>query len=70
MHSNCPNPNYVSYNGWNSDLTGIRNYEQFPDTLKTYISEIEEYLGVPFTIISVGPQREQLVLKPTQEVVV
>ena len=69
MHSNCPTPNYVSYKGWNSDLTVIRSYEDFPDTLKTYISDIEKHLGVRFTIISVGPQREQLVLKPENEVV-
>lgn len=63
MAQNCPKPVYQSYTGWQTDLTGIRQYEAFPDTLKTYIQAIEDILEVPFSMISVGPGREQLVLR-------
>ena len=65
MVTDCPKPVYKPYKGWNTDLTSIRNYENFPSELQNYIQELEEILGIPFSIISVGPGREQLVLRPT-----
>ncbi|MCH2021519.1 MAG: adenylosuccinate synthase [Saprospiraceae bacterium] len=59
----CPEPIYKTYKGWKSDLTGVRKYEDFPAELQNYIQEIEVILGVPFSIISVGPGREQLVIR-------
>lgn len=65
MVTNCPKPVYKAYKGWKTDLTGIRNYGDFPNELQDYIQELEDILEVPFSIISVGPGREQLVLRPT-----
>jgi adenylosuccinate synthase len=65
MVTNCPKPVYKAYKGWNTDLTAIRNYEDFPSEFQNYIEELEEILAVPFSVISVGPGREQLVLRTT-----
>lgn len=63
LSNNCPAPIYKSYLGWQRDSTKICQYEDFPTPVQNYIEEIEEVLGVPFSIISVGPGRNQLVLK-------
>lgn len=64
MSNHCPTPVYQTYKGWKTDLTGVRTYADFPAPLQQYIQEMENYLQVPFTIISVGPGRDQLVLRP------
>lgn len=55
-------PVYKDLPGWNTDLTGIRTYGEFPPELKNYIRFIEEETGIPVTIVSVGPDREQTIL--------
>jgi len=65
MVTNCPKPVYKAYKGWKKDLTGLRKFEDFPNELQDYIQEMEAILETPFSIISVGPGREQLVLRPT-----
>lgn len=62
MVNNCPIPVYKKYKGWKTDLSGIRNFGDFPTEVQDYIRDLEAFLGVPFSIISVGPGREQLVL--------
>ncbi|MFZ5431011.1 MAG: adenylosuccinate synthase [Bacteroidota bacterium] len=54
-------PIYVDLPGWKSDLTGITRTDQFPDELKNYIRFIEDETGVPITIASVGPNRDQTI---------
>ncbi len=54
-------PIYQSLPGWNSDLTGIKDYKNLPKELLAYITFIEEEVGVPITIISVGPNRAQTI---------
>jgi adenylosuccinate synthase len=66
MVTNCPQPIYKAYKGWNTDLTKIRKYDDFPSELRSYIEEVEALLETPFTIISVGPGREQLVLRTAE----
>jgi len=54
-------PIYVELPGWQTDLTGIRRQEDFPEALKNYIHFIEDETGVPITIASVGPNRDQTI---------
>jgi adenylosuccinate synthase len=54
-------PIYVELPGWHTELTGIRMAEHFPDELKNYIHFIEDETGVPVTIASVGPNRDQTI---------
>ncbi|MBQ7690497.1 MAG: adenylosuccinate synthase [Muribaculaceae bacterium] len=56
-------PVYTSLPGWRFNLTHITTEEQFPDAFKAYIHFLEEHLGVPITIVSVGPDREQTILR-------
>ena len=51
-------PVYKEFKGWNRDLTGIRKEADLPKEFTDYIRFMEEYLGVPISIISLGPDRE------------
>jgi len=56
-------PVYVEKKSWKQDLTGLTTYEDLPVELKEYIQFIEEYIGVPITVVSVGPDRKQTIVK-------
>ena len=51
-------PVYTEFPGWKKDLTGIRKESGLPQEFKNYIKFMESYLGVPISIISLGPDRE------------
>ncbi|OWY21631.1 adenylosuccinate synthase [Sphingobacteriales bacterium UPWRP_1] len=51
---------------WQQDLAHCTGYDDLPASLQNYIAFIEQYLGVPITIVSVGPGREQLVHKKAE----
>jgi adenylosuccinate synthase len=55
-------PLYTDLPGWKEDISGMRNKESLPENLKGYIRFVEEQLGIPVTIVSVGPDREATVL--------
>jgi adenylosuccinate synthase len=54
-------PIYVDLPGWHTDLRSIITPEDFPQELKNYIHFIEDETGVPVTIASVGPNRDQTI---------
>ncbi len=54
-------PVYVELPGWQTDLTKIKDQNEFPEELNNYISFIEEEMGIPVSIASVGPNREQTI---------
>ena len=54
-------PIYKHFKGWEKDLTGLSKASEFPQELEEYIKFIEEELGVPIKIVSVGPDRLQTV---------
>ena len=56
-------PEYIKIDGWKEDLTKIKNENNFPSNFKKYISFLEKELKVPIKIISVGPDREQTILR-------
>ena len=51
-------PVYTEFKGWHQDLTHCRKEEELPTEFREYIAFMEQYLGVPIKIISVGPDRE------------
>ena len=62
----CPDdvePVYTDFPGWKEDLTKVRRYEDFPETFKNYIAFIEKETGCPVKIISVGPDRSEIVIR-------
>ena len=56
-------PVYETLEGWKTDLTSIRNYEDLPENAKKYIARVEDLIGAPIGIISVGPDREQTIFR-------
>ena len=56
-------PVYTEFKGWNADLTGMSSYDELPTELKEYIAFIEKEVEVPITIVSVGPDRKQTIMK-------
>ena len=56
-------PVFVELDGWKTDLTGIKTEDEFPEELNAYISFLEEELEVPITIVSVGPDRDQTIVR-------
>jgi len=55
--------NYTNIAGWKEDLTGMTSYSQLPKNLTDYIKFIENFVGVPVKIVSVGPDRKQTIMK-------
>lgn len=62
-------PVYTTLPGWPGDLTGIRSMEEVPQTLLDYVAFIEKAMGVPVTVLSVGPDREQTMALKAAEAV-
>jgi adenylosuccinate synthase len=56
-------PIYEELKGWAKDLTQMTKAEELPSSLNDYISFLEEHLGVPIKIVSVGPDRLQTILR-------
>lgn len=56
-------PIYEELPGWNSDLSGITDYDSFPDALKKYVTFIEERAGVPVNVVSIGPDRTETIYR-------
>lgn len=55
-------PVYLELPGWKEDLSSARNWDQLPREAKDYLKTVEEIAGVPFSIISVGPGREESII--------
>ena len=56
-------PEYREFEGWKCDINSMRSYDEFPRQLKEYIEFIERETGVPVKIISVGPDREETIVR-------
>lgn len=56
-------PIYTELKGWNQDLTGLNDINQIPASLAEYIAFVEKETGVPITIVSVGPDRTQTLIR-------
>ncbi|MBR5877820.1 MAG: adenylosuccinate synthase [Alistipes sp.] len=56
-------PVYTEFPGWKCDICKVRNYEDFPVEFKNYVEFIERETGVPVKIISVGPDRDETIIR-------
>jgi adenylosuccinate synthase len=52
---------YVELPGWSEEIGDVRDEEELPENARRYLAFIEKFLGVPVTLIGVGPGREQTV---------
>ena len=55
-------PVYKVLPGWQEDITGARLLEDLPTAARAYLQAIEEVVGVPVALISVGPERSQTII--------
>ena len=49
--------------GWKCDIRGIKKYEDLPAECRNYIETIEAELGVPVTMVSNGPGRDEIIMR-------
>ncbi len=56
-------PLYTDFEGWKCDLRGCRSYDSFPAAFRRYVEFIEHETGVPVRIISVGPDRDETIVR-------
>ncbi|MDJ0924271.1 MAG: adenylosuccinate synthase [Acidimicrobiia bacterium] len=61
---NC-HPVYEELPGWSTDISDVRNYGDLPKEARSYIEYVEETIGIPVTMIGVGPARDATVLRAT-----
>lgn len=68
-HTNVPydlnlvdvDPQWHAFAGWESELAGANSFEELPPACRSYIQYLEEFLHVPVTMVSTGPERESLI---------
>ena len=56
-------PVYVEMPGWKTDMTQFTSEEQFPAEFNDYVAFLEDFLETPITIISIGPDRAQTIIR-------
>ncbi|HIU16883.1 MAG TPA: adenylosuccinate synthase [Candidatus Avidesulfovibrio excrementigallinarum] len=56
-------PIYETVPGWDEDLSACRTWESLPAAAKAYVSRLEELAGIPVSIVSVGPDRDQTIIR-------
>ncbi|MGD2161509.1 MAG: adenylosuccinate synthase [Anaerolineales bacterium] len=54
-------PVYERLDGWDEDITDIKSWSELPSPAKKYIEFIEAFTGLPVRLISVGPERDQVI---------
>lgn len=56
-------PVYKEFKGWQTDMTKMTSEDEFPKAFSEYIKFIEDYLETPIKIVSIGPDREQTIVR-------
>ena len=55
-------PVYQAFDGWTEDISSVKNFVDLPKNAQTYIKAIEDFIEVPITFISVGPERTENII--------
>ncbi len=55
--------NYTTLPGWTEDITKCESFAELPENAKNYIEFIEKELDLPITVVSVGPNRKQTIVR-------
>jgi adenylosuccinate synthase len=56
-------PLYRTVRGWHADISRCRSFEELPEEARAYIAEVEDISGAPVKIVSIGPGREQTIIR-------
>jgi adenylosuccinate synthase len=54
---------YEEHPGWKESSVGITRYEELPPNARTYLERLQALVGIPITIISTGPDRDQTIIR-------
>jgi adenylosuccinate synthase len=57
-------PVYETLPGWKQDTTGARRWDDLPSAAKAYVARLGAIVGAEIGMVSVGPDREQSIIKP------
>jgi adenylosuccinate synthase len=60
---NVEKPVYIEMKGWKKDISSATSVKDIPNELNDYIKFIEKETGVPVTIVSLGPDRKQIIFR-------
>ena len=52
---------YAELPGWHEDITAVRRLEDLPPSARSYLDYITDFVGVPITLVGVGPGRDQII---------
>ena len=63
MSSSNITPIYTEHKGWLTNVSKIRNFEDLPKNMKTYIKAIEDKTGIKVSLISVSPDRDDTIFR-------
>lgn len=55
-------PVYEELPGWMSDISGARTFEELPEKAKSYVKRLEQLIGCPIVLVSIGPRRDQTII--------
>ena len=56
-------PQYIEMPGWGTPTRDCRRFEDLPGACRDYVGRLEEVCGAPIDVISVGPDREQTIIR-------
>ena len=56
-------PLYEAQPGWHQDLSSARRFEDLPDAARRYVDRVEALVGVPIEILSIGPGRDETIVR-------
>jgi adenylosuccinate synthase len=55
-------PVYIDMEGWRQSTKDVRQFDKLPPQAQAYVRKVEELVETPVTYVSVGPQREAIIL--------
>lgn len=56
-------PQYIELPGWKEEIDQIKDYDKLPQNARNYVETVEKMMGIPVTIVSVGPDRIQTIFR-------
>jgi adenylosuccinate synthase len=56
-------PVYETLPAWRGNISGCRNFDELPPEARQYVKRIEQLIGVPIKMVSVGPERSQTLMR-------
>ena len=56
-------PIYEEYEGWDEDISRVKNFEDLPKQAQNYIKNIEKIIKVPISMVSVGAERSKIIIR-------